>query len=48
MINIAQKKTNPPAHISAPLTIFTAGDAMTGRGIEEVLPHPGDPRIHES
>ncbi len=24
------------------------GDVMTGRGIDQVLPHPGDPRIHES
>jgi len=23
------------------------GDVMTGRGIDQVLPHPGDPRIHE-
>jgi poly-gamma-glutamate capsule biosynthesis protein CapA/YwtB (metallophosphatase superfamily) len=24
------------------------GDVMTGRGIDQVLPHPGDPTIHES
>ncbi|MEE9307665.1 MAG: CapA family protein, partial [Spirochaetia bacterium] len=24
------------------------GDVMTGRGIDQVLPHPSDPRIHES
>jgi poly-gamma-glutamate synthesis protein (capsule biosynthesis protein) len=24
-----------------------AGDVMTGRGIDQVLPHPGDPRLHE-
>ena len=24
------------------------GDVMTGRGIDQVLPHPGDPLIHES
>lgn len=27
--------------------LFLAGDVMTGRGIDQVLPHPGDPRIHE-
>jgi hypothetical protein len=48
MINIAQKKTNVPAHISAPITIFMAGHVMTGRGIDQVLPHPADTRIHES
>jgi poly-gamma-glutamate synthesis protein (capsule biosynthesis protein) len=25
-----------------------SGDVMTGRGIDQVLPHPGDPRLHES
>ncbi|MBD3346637.1 MAG: poly-gamma-glutamate biosynthesis protein [Chitinivibrionales bacterium] len=30
------------------LSIFLCGDVMTGRGIDQVLPHPGDPRIYES
>jgi poly-gamma-glutamate synthesis protein (capsule biosynthesis protein) len=29
------------------ITMFLCGDVMTGRGIDQVLPHPGDPRIHE-
>jgi poly-gamma-glutamate synthesis protein (capsule biosynthesis protein) len=29
------------------LTLFLCGDVMTGRGIDQVLPHPGDPRLHE-
>lgn len=29
------------------ITLFLAGDVMTGRGIDQVLPHPGDPLIHE-
>ena len=29
------------------MKIFLCGDVMTGRGIDQVLPHPGDPRIHE-
>ena len=28
-------------------TIFMAGDVMTGRGIDQVLPHPGDPTLYE-
>lgn len=32
---------------SRPITLFLAGDVMTGRGIDQVLPHPGEPRIHE-
>jgi poly-gamma-glutamate synthesis protein (capsule biosynthesis protein) len=27
--------------------LFLCGDVMTGRGIDQVLPHPGDPKIHE-
>jgi poly-gamma-glutamate synthesis protein (capsule biosynthesis protein) len=29
------------------VTLFLAGDVMTGRGIDQALPHPGDPRLHE-
>jgi poly-gamma-glutamate capsule biosynthesis protein CapA/YwtB (metallophosphatase superfamily) len=28
--------------------IFLCGDVMTGRGIDQVLPHPCDPLLHES
>ena len=28
-------------------TIFLAGDLMTGRGIDQIQPHPADPRLHE-
>jgi poly-gamma-glutamate capsule biosynthesis protein CapA/YwtB (metallophosphatase superfamily) len=29
------------------VTLFLCGDVMTGRGIDQVLPHPGDPQIRE-
>ncbi len=29
------------------ITMFMCGDVMTGRGIDQLLPHPGDPLIHE-
>ncbi len=29
------------------LTIFLCGDVMTGRGIDQVLPFPSDPELHE-
>lgn len=29
------------------ISIFMCGDVMTGRGIDQVLPCPGDPHIHE-
>jgi len=30
------------------VTIFLCGDVMTGRGIDQVLPHPSDPVLYES
>lgn len=29
------------------ITLFLGGDVMTGRGIDQVLPHPSDPQLHE-
>jgi len=29
------------------VTLFVCGDVMTGRGVDQVLPHPSEPRIHE-
>jgi poly-gamma-glutamate synthesis protein (capsule biosynthesis protein) len=28
-------------------TLFLGGDVMTGRGIDQILPHPGKPQLHE-
>ncbi len=41
------------ARIAAPggsesICLLLCGDVMTGRGIDQVLPHPSDPRLHES
>jgi poly-gamma-glutamate synthesis protein (capsule biosynthesis protein) len=33
--------------IPNPFTIFLCGDVMTGRGIDQILPHPSDPTIYE-
>lgn len=30
------------------VTLFLAGDVMTGRGIDQALPHSVDPRLHEA
>jgi len=35
-------KTAPAASPSVSLTLFLCGDVMTGRGIDQVLPHPSD------
>ena len=29
------------------IRLFLCGDVMTGRGIDQVLPHPNDPTLHE-
>jgi poly-gamma-glutamate synthesis protein (capsule biosynthesis protein) len=29
------------------IKIFLAGDVMTGRGIDQILPNPVDPKIYE-
>ncbi|SDS28080.1 CapA family protein [Pseudomonas oryzae] len=31
----------------SPLSLFLLGDVMPGRGIDQILPYPGDPRIYE-
>jgi poly-gamma-glutamate capsule biosynthesis protein CapA/YwtB (metallophosphatase superfamily) len=31
-----------------PLRLFLCGDVMTGRGIDQLLPHPCDPALHEN
>ncbi|KPK87395.1 MAG: poly-gamma-glutamate biosynthesis protein [Bacteroides sp. SM23_62_1] len=33
---------------SSGITLFLCGDVMTGRGLDQVLPHPVDPTIYES
>src|SRR5919107_740697 len=36
-------------HVTTPdTTLFLCGDVMLGRGIDQILPHPGDPRLYES
>jgi len=40
---VTEKTRKPPQH----MTIFLCGDVMTGRGIDQVLPHPSDPNLFE-
>lgn len=44
--------TDPTQDVTAPrraepITLFLCGDIMTGRGIDQVLPHPCKPHIYE-
>jgi len=36
------------ASASSGITLFLCGDVMTGRGIDQVLPHSVDPRLYEA
>lgn len=31
-----------------PVTLFLCGDVMTGRGVDQILPHPSKPHLYES
>ncbi|UCC84240.1 MAG: CapA family protein [Gemmatimonadota bacterium] len=42
------KREREPEAPSGLITVFLGGDVMTGRGIDQVLPHPGAPRLFES
>lgn len=36
------------ADVPGTITLFLAGDVMTGRGVDQTLPHPGGPALRES
>jgi poly-gamma-glutamate capsule biosynthesis protein CapA/YwtB (metallophosphatase superfamily) len=40
-----QRMTTSPGN---QVRLLLGGDVMTGRGVDQILPHPGDPRLHES
>ncbi|MGI9403591.1 MAG: CapA family protein [Hyphomicrobium sp.] len=40
--------TKLPPESPKTVTLFLAGDVMTGRGVDQVLPHPCDPQIYEA
>lgn len=39
--------TDKPARVPKHIRLFLCGDVMTGRGIDQVLPHPSEPSIYE-
>ena len=40
------EKTLEMSDNSKYITLFMAGDVMTGRGIDQILPHPSNPAIY--
>jgi len=45
---MGQKRAINREEIFDTIALFMCGDVMTGRGIDQILPHPGAPRIYES
>ena len=43
----ADDRLRPMPGSGGALTLFLCGDVMTGRAIDQILPHSNDPRIHE-
>ena len=48
MVDKKNKAVDTATNIPNAITVFMCGDVMTGRGIDQVLPHPSDPTIYES
>lgn len=42
-----QNVPGPSSQASNLVTLFLCGDVMTGRGIDQVMPHPGNPILYE-
>lgn len=42
-----QDAARPQSQAPNAITLFLCGDVMTGRGVDQILPHPGDPTLYE-
>ncbi|MFC2115890.1 CapA family protein [Bacteroidota bacterium] len=45
---VCKEASSAGDHEVSAITIFLCGDVMTGRGIDQVLPHPSNPVLYES
>jgi len=48
VVDTENRSVDASDRIPNAITIFLCGDVMTGRGIDQILPHPSDPAIYES
>jgi poly-gamma-glutamate synthesis protein (capsule biosynthesis protein) len=46
-LGIGRGAAAPPPRDSSLVTLLLAGDLMTGRAIDQILPHPGEPTLYE-
>ncbi len=44
---MSDPETDDRSRVSARVRLFLCGDVMLGRGIDQILPHPADPRLYE-
>ncbi len=44
----AVSEPRPAAGARQPIRLFLCGDVMLGRGIDQILPYPSDPALHEA
>jgi poly-gamma-glutamate capsule biosynthesis protein CapA/YwtB (metallophosphatase superfamily) len=42
-----EARTSDGARGNGTITLFLCGDVMTGRGVDQILPHPVTPQLHE-
>jgi poly-gamma-glutamate capsule biosynthesis protein CapA/YwtB (metallophosphatase superfamily) len=47
MKDVRQREVDDLSRKSNSIRLFLCGDVMTGRGIDQVLPYPGDPILYE-
>ncbi len=48
LVVLASRNFQSSQEVASPrITLFLGGDVMTGRGIDQVLPPPGDTRIFD-
>ena len=47
LLHPQERPTSGSGMNKQPVTLFLCGDVMTGRGIDQILPHPCGPRIYE-
>ena len=48
VVDTENRSVDASDRIPNAITIYLCGDVMTGRGIDQILPHPSDPTIYES
>jgi poly-gamma-glutamate capsule biosynthesis protein CapA/YwtB (metallophosphatase superfamily) len=44
---MSDQTENHRPEVSDAITLFLCGDVMLGRGIDQILPHPGEPHLYE-